>query len=104
MKIDTKTSVAAGQSAHLNIYTSGTSTFTEWSAPSMIDVRDTGNSIEMIYLQDRINRVWGGALPQAPERRVFKIVYSCVNGEWNKSEPIYGTIIPSQGEYYEFEK
>jgi hypothetical protein len=100
MKIDTK-SVAAGQSTHLNIYTSGTSTFTEWSAPQRVDVRDTGNSIEMIYLQDRINRLWGGAIP---ERRVFKIVYSCVNGEWNKSEPIYGTIIPSQREYYEFEK
>lgn len=101
MKIDTKTSVAAGQSTHLNIYASGT-TFTEWSAPQRVDVRDTGNSIEMIYLQDRINRLWGGTIPQIPERRVFKIVYSCVNGEWHKSEPIYGTIIPAQNEFYQF--
>jgi hypothetical protein len=38
-----------------------------------------------------------------PEERVFKIVYSCVDGKWNKSEKIYGKIIPSQKEYYEFE-
>jgi hypothetical protein len=38
-----------------------------------------------------------------PEVRVFKIVYSCVDGKWHKSEPIFGKIIPSQSEYFEFE-
>jgi hypothetical protein len=100
MKIDTKTSVAAGQSTHLNIYTSGTSTFTEWSAPQRVDVIDTGNSIEMIYVQTK-NNIWNH-FPFFHEKRVFKIVYSCVNGEWHKSEPIYGTIIPAQNEFYQF--
>jgi hypothetical protein len=102
MNTKTTTNVAAGQSNHLNIYTSGTSTFTEWSCPQRVDVRDTGHSIEMIYLQDRINRLWGGTIPQIPERRVFKIVYSCVNGQWHKSEPIFGEIIPAIKEQYVF--
>jgi len=37
-----------------------------------------------------------------PQERVFKIVYSCVNGKWNKSDRIYGNIISAQDEGYEF--
>lgn len=32
----------------------------------------------------------------------LKIIYSCIDGKWNKSEPIYGKIIPTQDEYFEF--
>ena len=100
MNIQLKTGVAAG---HSNItWTSGTDIFTEWSEPFRVDVIDTGHSIEMIYLQDRISRIWGGMIPLTPEKRVFKIVYSCVNGQWHKSEPIYGEIIPANKEQYVF--
>ena len=73
----------------------------EWSEPKMVDVIDTGSSIEMTYVQNRNIDLWGG---WSQEKRVFKIVYSCVNGMWNKSEPIYGKIIPAQEEYYDFEQ
>ena len=42
--------------------------------------------------------------PQQPlEERVFKIVYSCKDGKWNKSEPNYGKIIPATDEDYDFD-
>jgi hypothetical protein len=42
-------------------------------------------------------------MPPYHDERAVKIVYSCVDGKWNKSEPIYGKIIPAQDEYFEFE-
>ena len=33
---------------------------------------------------------------------VFKIVFSCIDGKWNKSDRIYGKIIPPSEESYEF--
>jgi hypothetical protein len=108
MKIDSKELAKIGQmqsvtttnaaAVHTNItWTGSIDSFTSWSEPFRVDVIDTGHSIEMIYVQHRINRIWSGEIPQNPERRVFKIVYSCVNGEWHKSEPIYG-----QNEFYQF--
>jgi hypothetical protein len=34
---------------------------------------------------------------------VYKVIYSCVDGKWNVSDPIPGTIIPAQAERFEFE-
>jgi hypothetical protein len=82
--------------------TTGTSTFNPWNHPERIEVREVGESIEMIYKQTSSFSRTGG-LPPYPDERLYKIVYSCVDGKWNKSEPIYGKIIPAQGEYYEFE-
>ena len=79
----------------------GTISYSEWSAPERVDVIDTGRSIEMVYVQNR-TVVYGAVWL---DKCVFKIVYSCENGEWHKSEPIYGKImygIPAQEEYYEF--
>ena len=71
-----------------------------WSNPHRISVQETGESIEFIYKQTFMvsNGLWNEKL----QERVFKIVYSCKDGKWNKSEPIFGKIIPQQEEYYEF--
>lgn len=52
--------------------------------------------IEIIYKE------WVDLYDLAPVKRVFKVIHSCVDGRWNISERIYGVIIPSQGETYEF--
>lgn len=95
--MNTKTNVASGG---MTYQTFTTDTYKEWNKPTIVDVIDTGNSIEMVYVQTK-NSIWGGCLK---EKRVFKIVYSCVDGKWHKSEPIFGKIIPAQEEYYEFDK
>jgi len=35
-------------------------------------------------------------------KKVFKVIFSCVDGKWHKSERIYGVIIPASEESYEF--
>lgn len=61
-----------------------------------------GDTIEMIYTQtSKYSRT--GEMPPYHDERAVKIVYSCKDGKWNKSEPIYGNIVPAQCEYYEFE-
>lgn len=91
--------------ANANTSTSWLTSFENWSTPERVDVIDTGNSIEMVYVQYSICSVWAGSHHPIPSsKRVFKIVYSCKNGQWHKSDPIYGTIVPAQKEYYEFEQ
>ena len=85
--------------------TTSTGTFTSagmWNPPTFKEVREVGESIEMIYTQTSLFSRTGG-LPPYHDERAMKIVYSCVDGKWNKSEPIYGKIIPAQDEYYQFE-
>jgi hypothetical protein len=92
----------------LNTFNSFNSlTFTDtdaipWNHTERIEVREVGESIEMIYKQTSSLYRTVGLHPYYDER-LFKIVYSCVDGKWNKSEPIYGKIIPAQDESYEFE-
>lgn len=88
-----------------NLTTSTTSTINTWSNPERIDVYENGESIEMIYKQTSMLTYTTFNFPfsSQPEVRVFKIVYSCVNGKWNKSEPIFGRIVPAQREYFEFD-
>ena len=89
----------------LNTGLSTTQTFDQWickwSDPLLIKTQEVGESIELIYKQHSTYSRTGGIAPYN-DTRVFKIVYSCVNGKWNKSEPIFGEIIPAHEEYYEF--
>jgi aromatic ring-opening dioxygenase LigB subunit len=79
-----------------------TSILNTWSNPERVEVNEVGETIEMIYKQTSM--LTYTVYPSPPtEVRVFKIVYSCVDGKWNKSEPIFGKIIPLQDEYFEFE-
>ena len=90
---------------YIQLSTGMTGTFTSmntWSSPQRVDVIEYAESIEFIYKETSMITLTMYPSPP-PEERVFKIVYSCVDGKWNKSERIYGKIIPSQKEYYEFE-
>ncbi len=66
-----------------------------------IDVIENPDSIEMIYKETHTPMMWPN---NGPFYRVYKIVFSCQDGKWNKSEPIYGKIIPAQNESYDFEE
>jgi hypothetical protein len=86
----------------INLNSNGTHSSYNWTSPKFIEAIDTGNSIEFIYKQYRIITNLG-ILSNQNQERVFKIVYSCIEGKWNRSERIYGTIIPASEEDYEFE-
>lgn len=73
-----------------------------WNPMVFKEVNEVGETIEMIYTQTSQYSRTGG-LPPYHDERAVKIVYSCKDGKWHKSEPIYGKIIPAQDEYYEFE-
>lgn len=68
-----------------------------------VAVYEIGETIEMVYIETS-SIVLAVHPPRPPERRVFKIVYSCVDGKWNKSERIYGKIMPELRESYIFEE
>jgi hypothetical protein len=78
-----------------------TSDMNIWSTNERVEVNVVGETIEMIYKQTLHFNNWPASLT---EKKVYKIVYSCIDGKWNKSEPIYGKIIPAQEEYFEFDK
>ena len=80
----------------------GTLTWNEWNHPVLIKTTEVGESIEMLY-EETSNIVYMGYPSPPLERRVFKIIYSCKNGKWHKSDKIYGKIIPAQEERYEFD-
>lgn len=82
---------------------SGTSSTTAgymWSHPTRLEVRELSDSIEMIYEEASLMNLTIYPSPP-PEKRYFKIVFSCVDGKWNKSERIYGKKVERQ-EYFEF--
>ena len=82
--------------------TTSTAGYDFWNQPQRMEVREVGETIEMIYKE--ISTLSLSVYPPRPaEERVFKIVYSCIDGKWNKSERIYGKIIPAQPEFYAFE-
>jgi hypothetical protein len=81
--------------------TATTSNFNQWSHPERIEVNEYPDHIEMIYKQTSMITLTSFHAPP-PQERVFMIIFSCIDGKWNKSEPIYGKIVPAQNEYYEF--
>lgn len=80
-----------------------TSNIDIWSMPERVEVNEVGESIEMIYKQTSVITYTTFYPPLPPSTRVFKIVYNCIDGKWNKSEPIFGKIVPEQSEYYIFD-
>lgn len=84
--------------------TSNTTTgLNTWSLPHRVDVIEYVDRIEFIYKETSMATLSMYPAPP-PAERVFKIVYSCVDGAWYKSERIYGKIKPAKEEYYEFEE
>ena len=72
-----------------------------WSNPERVDVIEKSDSIEFIYKETSMISYTSFPAPP-PQVRVFKIVFSCVDGKWNKSERIYGEIVPAENERYVF--
>lgn len=86
----------------INYNCNSTSNYNLWSYPELINVIENNDSIEMIYKETSM--ICHTSFPAPPpEVRVFKHIFSCVDGKWNKSERIYGKIIPPSDESYEFE-
>ena len=91
-KIKDSVSVGTTHKGTISGTSTGTSIFNTWNPAKRIMFKKIGESIEIIYKETS----------KKEDERVFKIVYSCVNGKWNESERIYGKIIPAQDEDYEF--
>jgi len=91
-------------STSIGTTSTGTCTTLEmWNPMIFREANEVGKTIEMIYTQtSKYSRT--GGLPPYHDERAIKILYSCIDGKWNKSDPIYGNIIPARGEYFKFEK
>ncbi len=69
-----------------------------WSEPELVQTIVKNQSVELIYTQHTTIFIdW-----QGPSYRCFKIIFSCIDGKWNQSKPIYGEIIPATKQTYEF--
>jgi len=59
--------------------------------------------ISVVVLEDNITIIYKKTSNVTTlHTMVYKIIYSCKEGKWNVSQPIYGKIIPAQEEHYEF--
>lgn len=86
----------------LNLNSVGSTTNTNiWSNLERVDVIENSDSIEFIYKETSMVS-YTSFLAPPPQVRVFKIVFSCIDGKWNKSERIYGEIVPAENERYVF--
>lgn len=74
-----------------------------FAAPVLVDVYEYSDRVELIYAETSIVIFAAFPAPSDYNKRIFKIIYSCVNGQWSKSERIYGKVIPAKVEAYEFE-
>jgi len=71
-----------------------------WGYSELVKFNEYPDHIEVLYKQQRLINSW--PCPVDTER-VYKIIFSCKDGVWHKSDPIYGKIVPAQSEYFEFE-
>lgn len=97
------TGAAVSCSSYSGYNSTTTAGMHNWNYPEFKEVKEVGETVEMVYTQTSTFSRLGG-MPPYHDERVFKIVYSCVEGKWNKSEPVYGKIIAAEDEYYEFEE
>jgi len=73
----------------------------QWNFPTLIKTEKVGESVEYFYRQWSIASTYPWTVLPS---RVYKIVFSCKDGKWHKSEPIYGKIVPATDEDYEFDE
>lgn len=97
---DIETSATCNSISDPSLSTSSTTSINQWSEPFHLETNELEDSIEMIY-EETSNMILS-IYPSRPlEKRHFKIVFSCVDGKWNKSERIYGKKIEGFS-YFEF--
>ncbi len=77
-----------------------TANINQWGFPQRLKVNELPDSIEMIY-EETSTTTLAVYPPRTPQKRYFKIVFSCIDGKWNKSERIYGEKIERE-EYFKF--
>lgn len=80
---------------------SGTTNLNQWSEPNRLEVNEYCDKIEMIFEETSLMNL-SNYPQQKTNKRYFKIIFSCVDGKWNKSERIYGRKIESQS-YFQFD-
>ena len=73
-----------------------------WNDPELLEVEEVGETLELIWKQTSNTTLTTFGTYIDKSVRVYKIIYSCIEGKWNKSERIYGKIIPASEEHYEF--
>ena len=56
----------------------------QYGKPKLISVSDYGETVEVTYIETATAYISYG-YNDTPPRRVFKIVYSCVDGKFHKS-------------------
>lgn len=93
----------SNQSQSLDLSSTGSTCMDTWFDPIRIQVIEHYDSIEFVYKETSMITLTIHPSPP-PEVRVFKIVFSCKKGKWHKSERIYGEIVESTDEYYEFDE
>ena len=80
-----------------------TTDFNEWLEPELIDTVELIDSIELVYKQEpAYTYTTNGFYPLGNPPRIFKVVFSCKDGKWHKSERIEGRYVYPMGEGYEF--
>ena len=98
---DIETSATCNSISDPSLSTSSTTSINQWSEPTLVETNMLQDSIEIIY-EEVSNMVLSIYPSRPPEKRHFKIVFSCVDGKWNKSERIYGKKIEGFS-YFEFD-
>ena len=96
--METLTGMVVGMTTN---HVMSTSCDTSIYSHELLSTTEVGETIEMLY-KETINTIYltFPSIPVPP--KVYKIIYSCKDGKWNKSEKIYGEIVPRQGETYKF--
>ena len=74
----------------------GTVHIEEYEEPIQIKTIVHKDNIEIWYTQDKVFINSNSIFPNSPVQRLYKIIYSCIDGKWNESSPIFGQIIPPQ--------
>ena len=74
--------------------------YSDFGEPFLVDTIINEKSIELIYKENSNYAYF--TYPPMVDQRVFKIIFSCKNGKWHKSERIYGEIIPASDETFIF--
>ena len=85
-----------------NFENSGTTVtnYSDFGEPFLVQTIVNEKSIELVYKE--VSNSTYLTFPAITPVRVFKVIYSCKNGKWNKSERIHGEIVPACDEYFVF--
>ena len=76
-------------------------TWRAYSTPVLIDILEGIESLTLVYKQYPNFTTTVGSFN---DPRIYKVVYSIVDGKWHKSEQIEGTYLAAVDEAYSFDQ